>query len=271
MAIVGCRWVGCGRGVEPSTSASSAASSALQLAKQLAEARAAARRARARRARVGDQRAEPRPVEPRVLGRQRVERVGLGEQPIAPLLQRVLPRGVDRRAVRPGVEPRAGSASGSTSRISWPMNCICRSRAPRAVMPRAARSPRPAARAARLRPRARQAPGSSATSASPRSCSACISALRRVFDGGGGLGVARAGARSSVGARRCAGGRDRRRGMGGGEQRWSGSGRDGEPFAMIADADHARRRRRPRTRREESVDDRANPCAATAPPPIARP
>src|SRR6266542_5447621 len=66
-----------------------------------------ARRAAARAlvASLRDQRAKKRAIEPRIGGGEIVERRGLGDQPLAPALERVQPRGVLASVVRPCVEP----------------------------------------------------------------------------------------------------------------------------------------------------------------------
>ncbi len=93
---------------------------------------------------------------------------------------------------------RRRMGSGSTSRISLPTYCNCRLRPPHAVIERAATiaSTRRSGNAASTASSPRRF-GSSPISASPISWSACISALRRVLDGGRSSGPADSGAASA--------------------------------------------------------------------------
>src|SRR2546423_2809764 len=77
--------------------------------------------------------------------------------------------------------------SGSMSRIKRPMYCICLRRASHLVIPRAA-----ATASCRVSGKSICASldASSCTSASPRSCSACMACLRLVFDSGASSSVA---------------------------------------------------------------------------------
>ncbi len=76
---------------------------------------------------------------------------------------------------------RAEIGAGSISRISRPMYCICRRFASHFVNRR--KSPSAATRSSG-RLNCLSLSGASSASRSPRSCSACIWILRRVFDGG---------------------------------------------------------------------------------------
>ena len=142
---------------------------------------AAVRRARVLRSRRATSDAKCRRSACGVHGGELVERRWIGQQPVAPALER-------RRSVRclrrgPLAQRSSASRIGaeSTSRISLPTYCIWRRRPSWARMPRACRiaSARRSGRSSSVSRR-----GSRATSASPRSCSACIACLRRVLEGG---------------------------------------------------------------------------------------
>ena len=55
-------------------------------------------------ARPRDERAEPRAVDVTELGAELIEGLRFGDQPIAPMLERVLARGIDALPVRPVIE-----------------------------------------------------------------------------------------------------------------------------------------------------------------------
>ena len=160
----------------------------------------------------------------------------LGQQALAPALERVLPRGVDRRGpcAQRSSRCRIGAGIDVAHQLADVLD-LPLAAAPCAVMPRAARSRRPAARAARLRPRARalrlerdQRLAQVLQRVHLVPCAGSSTARRR---GLGGVAARRGGRR-----RRRAIAVVRRRETSVGGSSGSGSRRDGEPFAMIADA-----------------------------------
>ncbi len=118
-------------------------------------------------------------------GGEEVERRRFGQEPVAPSLERVLVRRVDLVAVRPQVQPPPDGLRIDVTHEPADILDLPFAATPGGDRSRFDGSRRPGGTAGKPRPRAWQGASDRArSSTSPMSCSACISALRRVFEGG---------------------------------------------------------------------------------------